>query len=113
MLMLQALLVVAQEKAKRVLLILWDQASWHKSRAVKQWVWQHNQQVKLTRQGVRLLTVLLPIKSPWLNPMEPIWQHTKQKVCEPDGDLSVKVLRERLCAQFETTIEKATLQLSG
>ena len=48
--------------------------------------------------------VLLPTKSPWLNPMEAIRQHTKQKVCRQNGELSVKVHRERLSAQFETTI---------
>jgi len=110
---LQALLQVAQAKHKRVLVVICDRASWHKSRAVKAWVRQHNQQVKRQQTGVRLLTVLLPTKSPWLNPMEPIWYHTKRKVVEPDGELPVKVLKERLCAQFHTTLDAATLKASG
>ena len=72
---LASLLDIAQARCKRVLIVIWDQASWHKSKWVKQWVRQHNQQAKLEEQGVRLLAYLLPSKSPWLNPMEPIWLH--------------------------------------
>lgn len=110
---LSILLAVAIARGKRVLIVIWDQASWHKSKKVTRWVRQHNRQVKLKKQGVRLLTWLLPTKSPWLNPMEPIWLHTKRKVVEPDGDLSVTVLKERLCTQFDTTLEKATLKVSA
>ena len=42
----------------------------------------HNYQVK-QEGGVRLLTYLLPIKSPWLNPQEPHWVHCKRNVVEP------------------------------
>jgi hypothetical protein len=35
------------------------------------------------------------------------------EVVEPDGDISVKVLKERLCAHFQTTLEKTTLKLSA
>lgn len=110
---LAALLDLAQARCKRVLIVIWDQASWHKSKWVKQWIRQHNQQAKLEEKGVRLLAYLLPSKSPWLNPMEPIWLHAKRKVLEPDGDLSVKVLKERLCAHFGTTLERATLKVSA
>jgi transposase len=110
---LSTLLAVAQERCQRVLVVIWDRATWHKSKKVTRWVRQHNRQVKLKEQGVRLLTCLLPSKSPWLNPMEPIWLHTKRKVVEPDGDLSVNVLKERLCAQFDTNLEKATLKVSA
>ena len=110
-LFLKALLAIAKQQAKRVLVVIWDRASWHKSKQIKQWVRQHNRQ---TRQegGVRLLTYLLPSKSPWLNPMEPIWLHAKRKVAEPDGSLSVNVLKDRLCAVFCTTLDEATLKPS-
>ena len=110
---LETLLTVATDRCKRVLVVIWDRATWHKSQMVKQWVKKHNHHVKREGQGVRLLLYLLPSKSPWLNPMEPIWLHTKRKVVEPDGDLSVKVLKERLCAHFQTTIENATLKASA
>jgi hypothetical protein len=83
------------------------------SKTVTSWVHQHNQQVKQAKHGVRLLTCLLPSKSPWLNPMEPIWLHAKRKVVEPDGELSVKVLKGRLCAHFQTNLENATLNVSA
>jgi transposase len=110
---LSNLLAIAKERCQCVLVVIWDRASWHKSKKVKRWVYQHNRQAKREKQGVRLLTLLLPTKSPWLNPMEPIWLHAKRKVVEPDGDLSVKVLKERLCAHFQTTLDIATLKVSA
>ena len=111
-LFLNALLTFAAAKAKRMLVIIWDRASWHKSKQIKQWIWQHNRQVR-QEGGVRLLTCLLPSKSPWLNPMEPIWLHAKRKVAEPEGDLSVNVLKHRLCSVFCTTLDEATLKPSA
>jgi transposase len=110
-LFLKALLSVAADKAKRVLVIIWDRASWHKSKQIKQWVRQHNRKIR-QKGGVRLLPCLLPSKSPWLNPMEPIWLHSKRKVAEPDGELSVNVLKDRLCSVFNTTLDNATLKPS-
>ncbi len=52
------------------LLLIWDNASWHKSQAVRIWMRSHNQTVKQTGQGVRIVPCLLPSKSPWLNPIE-------------------------------------------
>jgi hypothetical protein len=94
------------------LVIIWDRASWHASKQVKLWVRQHNHQVR-QEGGVRLLTYLLPSKSPWLNPMEPIWLHSKRKVAEPDGPLSANVLKQRLCFLFKTTLADATLKPSA
>jgi hypothetical protein len=108
-LMLQRLLDVAREEKKRVLAIIWDRASWHKSKKLKRWVWKHNQVAK--RKGdVRLLTCLLPVKSPWLNPMEAHWIHAKRKTAEPDGELSVTELKRRLCTYFQVDPATATLK---
>jgi hypothetical protein len=52
------------------LLLIWDNASWHRSQAVRHWIRQHNQQVKQGATGVRLVVCHLPSKSPWLNPNE-------------------------------------------
>ena len=108
---LKALLTVAEEKAKRVLVIIWDRASWHKSKQVKRWVRHYNRQIR-QQGGVRLLTCLLPSKSPWLNPMEPIWLHAKRNVAEPNRELSVNVLTDRLCSIFNATLDDATLKPS-
>jgi hypothetical protein len=84
---------------KRVLVLLWDNASWHISREVRTWVRAHNQQVK-RHGGVRLVTWCLPIKSPWLNPIEPHWVHGKRAIVEPDGLLSATEIITRVYAYF-------------
>ena len=78
-LMLQALIAMAQSRSKRVLVIIWDRATWHKSKRIKSWAHSHNRQVKEY----------------------------------PDGDLSVMVLKQRLCAAFNTTLQNASLHLSA
>ncbi|MFQ5795758.1 MAG: transposase [Candidatus Bipolaricaulia bacterium] len=98
---LKQLLDVAHREKKRVVVMIWDQASWHKSRRVRRWIKKYNWQAKQTGD-VRLLPRLLPTQSPWLNPMEPRWIHAKRKVCEPDGELSVEELTGRLWAHFQT-----------
>ncbi len=57
---------------KRVLALVWDNASWHKSREVRRWISEHNREVKKgEKEGVRIVGCLLPKQSPWLNPIEP------------------------------------------
>lgn len=110
-LVLKRLLEVARSEYKRVLVVIWDRASWHKSKKLRQWVLRHNLEAK--RQGdVRLLTYKLPSKSPWLNPMEPCWVHAKRKVCEPEGELTPEELKRRLCAHFQVELSTATLKLT-
>ena len=62
---------------KRAVLLIWDNASWHESQIVRRWLRDYNQQVKQTGQGVRLLVSFLPVKSPWLNPIEPRPSHCR------------------------------------
>ncbi len=90
---------------KRVLVLIWDHASWHISQTVCDWMREHNRQVKNNDQGVRILKCLLPKKSPWLNPIEPMWIHTKRKVVEPDRVLPAKEIAERVCAAFDNPYE--------
>ena len=79
-------------------LLLWDNASWHISKAVRPWLRQHNQKVKQTGQGVRILACRLPSKSPWLNPIAPKWVHGTRAIVEPDRVLSAQEGRERVYA---------------
>src|SRR6266511_6022316 len=74
------------------LLLIWDNASWHKSQAVRTWIRTHNRTVKRTGQGVRIVVCLLPSQRPWLNPIEPKWVHGKRAVVEPDRLLSAQEL---------------------
>jgi transposase len=97
----QALVELARHEGKRVLVIIWDNAGWHLSNRLRQWIRQHNQAAKATGD-VRLITHLLPLKSPWLNPIEPRWVHAKRAICEPNGSLSVDETKRRLCAYFGT-----------
>jgi hypothetical protein len=91
----------AAERGKRALLLVWDNASWHDSQIVRRWLRVYNRQVKQTGQGVRRLVCFLPVKSPWLNPIEPKWLHSKRKVHEPDRLLTLAELVERVCAVLD------------
>src|SRR6266567_7289720 len=92
-------------QGKRNWLLIWDNASWHKSLMVRTWIREHNQQVKQTGKGVRILPFLLPTQSPWLNPIEPKWVHAKRNVVEHDGVLTARQLAERVCAYFGCSYE--------
>jgi len=85
---------------KTALLMPWDNAPWHISRQVRLWIREHNRQVKRAGKGVRVIACPLPIKSPWLNPIEPRWIHAKRKIVEPDRLLSAQELADRVCAVF-------------
>jgi len=82
------------------LLLVWDNASWHISTEVRAWARRHNRQVKQTGHGVRLLLCYLPVKSPWLNNLEPHWVHGKRNVAAADRLLSAAELAHRVCAHF-------------
>lgn len=85
---------------KKALLLVWDNASWHKSKEVRSWIVSHNREVKKSGGGVRIVPCLLPKQSPWLNPIEPKWVHGKRRVVEADGVLSAHDLAERVCKTF-------------
>ena len=87
------------------LLLIWDNASWHTSQHVRTWVRQHNQIVKRTGQGVRIVLCYLPSKSPWLREIEPKWVHGKRAVSESERVLSADELEQRVCAYYRCTSE--------
>lgn len=96
---------------KTVLVLIWDNASWHVSKAVRAWVRQHNRQVKAgQRRGVRISMCCLPSKSPWLNPIEPQWMHGKRAVVEPDRQLTAQELADRVCAYYGCCHESHLVQ---
>jgi hypothetical protein len=84
----------------RVLLLVWDNASWHTSQRVRTWIRQHHRQVKQQGCGVRILPCRLPSKSPWLNPSEPKGVHGKRAVMEPARVFSAQELADRVCAYY-------------
>jgi hypothetical protein len=87
-------------RGKTAFFLVWDNAPWHGSKAVRSWIREHNQRVKREGRGVRLIACPLPIKSPWLNPIEPKWVHGKRAVAEPARLLSAAEVEERICAYF-------------
>jgi hypothetical protein len=89
------------EAGKKVLVLIWDNASWHVSKEVRRWLGKHNRRVKESGLGVRIVSCLLPKQSPWLNSIEPKWVHAKRKVIEPDGLLEAYELAERVCRVFD------------
>lgn len=93
------------ERGVRVWVLVWDNAGWHISRAVRAWLRTHNRAVRRSGQGVRLLTCPLPAKSPWLNPIEVHWRHGKRQTCQPGDLLSSTELERRICAYYQCTQE--------
>lgn len=71
---------------KKVLVLIWDNASWHISKEVRRWLGKRNRGVKKSGEGVRIVSCPLPKQSPWLN--------------EPDGLLGAYELADRVCGVF-------------
>lgn len=84
---------------KKAWLLVWDNASWPISPEVRQWIKQHNREAK-ANGGVRIIVAQLPVKSPWLNPIEPRWVHGKRAIIEPERKLTAQELIERVCAYY-------------
>ena len=88
----------------RVLALIWDNASWHISHEVRDWIRTHNRDAKRTGHGCRLLVGRLPSRSPWLNPIEPKWVHGKRAVVEPERKLAAAELKQRLCEHYRSQL---------
>lgn len=99
---------------KHVLVLIWDNASWHVSKHVKTWLREHNQTVlqeaHTGKAGVRLIPCWLPTKSPWLNRIEPKWAHGKRAIVEPARLLTAQELKRRVCDYFGCTLLEALMQ---
>ena len=67
---------------------------------------EHNQTVKASGTGVRIVSCLLPVKSPWLNPIEPHWLHAKRKIAETTRPLTCQEISERVYAHFGCSVEE-------
>jgi hypothetical protein len=93
------------EQGMTALLLIWDNASWHTSQAVRSWIRTHNQRVKTSQRGVRIVACCLPVKSPWLNPIEPKWVHGKRAVSAPNRLLSAAELEARVCMYYACPAE--------
>lgn len=87
-------------QGKTALLLVWDNASWHGSKAVRTWIREHNRTAKRGEAAVRIVACHLPIRSPWLNPIEPKWVHGKRRIVEPARLMTADEIAARVCACF-------------
>ena len=97
-------------EGKKALLLVWDNASWHVSKRVRAWIKAHNRQAR-QEGGVRILACYLPVKSPWLNAIEPKWMHGKKAIAEPERKLTAQEVKDRVygyygCEQVEPLKQK-------
>ncbi len=97
-------------EGKQALLLIWDNASWHVSKRVRAWIKAHNRQAKRDG-GVRIVACHLPVKSPWLNAIEPKWVHGKKAIAEPERKLTAQEVQDRVyryygCEQVEPLKQK-------
>lgn len=94
--------VLSEEKKKR-LIIIWDDASWHASKAVLHWLGEHNRHVR-QQGGLEVIHFELPAASPWLNDIEHYYRHAKKVIIEPDRKLTAQETVERVCQHFQCSL---------
>jgi transposase len=97
---------------KKALLLVWDNAAWHVSKRVRAWIKGHNRTAR-AEGGVRIVACFLPVKSPWLNPIEPKWAHGKKAIVEPDRLLAAAEVRTRVCDYYGCEHLEPLAQLSA
>jgi transposase len=88
-----------QAEGKKALLLVWDNASWHVSQRVRAWIKEHHRQAKRDG-GVRIVACYLPVKSPWLNAIEPKWAQGKKAIAEPQRKLTAQEVKCRVCVYY-------------
>jgi len=78
---------VYQESDEPVLLI-WDQASWHKSQRIRRWLKENPGVVEL---------ISLPPYSPDLNPQEKVWKSLRKDLSEVANHCTFREVIDRAC----------------
>jgi transposase len=82
-------------EGKTALLMVWDNASWHVSQRVRSWIKAHNRLAKAAG-GERIVACGLPVKAPWLNPIESKWAYGKKSIVEPNRLLTAQEVKDRV-----------------
>ena len=97
---LRWLLRDAARRGKRWLLVIWDNASWHK--CLRGWASAYNRDA--ARRGeTRLMLFFLPTRSPWLNPIEPRWMQCKRAIYSEETTPTVHQLTQSIHDYFHQT----------
>jgi len=76
---LEQILASYQGQAIRSLVVFWDHGPWHVARSVREKIAAYNRCARQTG-GMHVLLFYLPIKSPWLMPLEPVFGQTKRAI---------------------------------
>lgn len=85
---LRGLLEAYRQRGIRYLIVFWDHGPWHTAASVRRRVAEHNRRAR-KEGGVRVLLFYLPVKAPWLMPLEPVFGQTKRAVgAKPRGALA-------------------------
>ena len=89
-----------------VVVLFWDHAPWHTSRATRAWLRAYNQQAK--QKGLpRILVCYLPKRSPWLMPLEPIFGWMKHHVLGSRLFASLDELKQGVEQAFQARVAEA------
>lgn len=76
---LQNVVAAYERRGVSYLVVFWDHAPWHLAASVQSQVAAHNRGAK-QNGGVHILLFVLPVKSPWLMPLESVFGQTKRAV---------------------------------
>src|SRR5262245_14861337 len=100
------------KEGKKVFVLVWDNAAWHVSKRVRRWIGEHNRRVK-REGGCKIRVCGLPVKAPWLNPIEPKWLHGKRAIVEPDRKLSAAEVKQRVHQHYGCEAHEPLTQLAA
>ena len=98
-------------EGKRVFVLVWDNAAWHVSQRVRRWLVAHNRRVK-QEGGCKIRVCYLPVKAPWLNPIEPKWRHGKRAIVEPGRKLTAEEVKQRVHDHYHCTPQELLKQIT-
>jgi transposase len=88
------------QEGKQVLVVIWDDASWHTCEEVSRWVEEQNRRAE-HGAGVKVVICELPVASPWLNNIEPCWTHAKRAIMEVNRKLTAAEITTRVYEHFQ------------
>jgi hypothetical protein len=100
---LQAVIKDYQDRGFRYLVVFWDHAPWHIAYSVRRRVGEHNRQAR-QEGGLRVLLFYLPVKAPWLMPLEAVFGQTKR---------AVGTRRREKMADLQAAVERRLLRRNG
>jgi transposase len=99
---LGSLVDYARRNHRRWLVVIWDNAGFHTSKRLTEWIRRHNRAQSGRSDGVRIVPYRLPTRSPWLNPIEPHWLHCKRAAYSVAITPTPEEIKRSVYRYFET-----------